>query len=127
MIFGIGTDLVKLDRMQKVYERHGERLVNHLLLPQELELFKTNTRPVRFLAMRFAAKEAIVKALGTGFSNGMWIKDSGFMPNKWGKPEIIWSERGRALANEFGVGEGHLTLTDEEGLIVAVAVLMKRA
>ena len=126
MIFGIGTDLVKLDRMQKVYERHGERLVNHLLLPQELELFKINKRPVRFLAMRFAAKEAIVKALGTGFSNGMWIKDSGFMPNKWGKPEIIWSARGRELADEFGVGEGHLTLTDEEGLIVAVAVLMKR-
>ena len=126
MIFGIGTDLVKLERMQKVYERHGDRLVNHLLLPQELQLFKTNTRPVRFLAMRFAAKEAIVKALGTGFSNGMWIRDSGFMPNKWGKPEIIWSERVRALADEFGVGEGHLTLTDEEGLIVAVAVLMKK-
>jgi len=79
MIFGIGTDLVKLERMQKVYERHGDRLVKHLLLPQELELFKTNTRPVRFLAMRFAAKEAIVKALGTGFSHGMWIKDSGFI------------------------------------------------
>lgn len=126
MIFGIGTDLVKLARMQKVYERHGERLVNHLLLPQELELFKNNTRPARFLAMRFAAKEAIVKAMGTGFSHGMWIRDSGFVPNKWGKPEIIWSERGQALADAMGIGDGHLTLTDEEGLIVAVAVLMKR-
>jgi len=126
MIFGIGTDLVKMERMEKVFARHGERLVNHLLLPQELELFRDNKRPVRFLAMRFAAKEAIVKALGTGFSHGMWIKDCGFVPNAWGKPEVIWSERGRALADKFGVGEGHITLTDEEGLIVAVAVLMKR-
>ena len=126
MIFGIGTDLVKMERMQKVYERHGERLINHLLLPQELELFRAAKRPERFLAMRFAAKEAIVKALGTGFAHGMWIKDCGFVPNQWGRPDIIWSERGRALADQFGVGEGHLTLTDEEGLIVAVAVLMKR-
>ncbi len=127
MIFGIGTDLVKMERMEKVYERHGERLVNHLLLPQELELFRNNKRPVRFLAMRFAAKEAIVKAMGTGFSHGMWIRDCGFVPNSWGKPEVIWSERGRALADQFGIGEGHLTLTDEEGLIVAVAVLMKKS
>ncbi|MES1190346.1 MAG: holo-ACP synthase [Steroidobacter sp.] len=127
MIFGIGTDLVKMERMEKVYERHGDRLINHLLLPQELALFRDNKRPVRFLAMRFAAKEAIVKALGTGFAHGMWIKDCGFVPNAWGRPDIIWSERGRALADQFGVGEGHLTLTDEEGLIVAVAVLMKRA
>lgn len=126
MIFGIGTDLVKLERMEKVYERHGERLVHHLLLPQELVLFRDNKRPVRFLAMRFAAKEAIVKALGTGFSHGMWVKDCGFVPNQWGKPDIIWSDRGRAIADQFGVGEGHLTLTDEEGLIVAMAVLMKR-
>ena len=125
MIFGIGTDLVKMERVEKVFERHGERFVHHLLMPQELELFHNNKRPVRFLAMRFAAKEAIVKALGTGFAHGMWIKDCGFIPNKWGRPDIIWSERGRALADQFGVGEGHLTLTDEEGLIVAVAVLMK--
>ena len=125
MIFGIGTDLVKMERMEKVYERHGERLVQHLLLPQELELFRNNKRPVRFLAMRFAAKEAIVKALGTGFSHGMWIRDCGFVPNVWGRPDIIWSERGRALADQFGVGEGHLTLTDEDGMIAAVAVLMK--
>jgi len=126
MIFGIGTDLVKVERVEKVFARHGDRFVNHLLMPQELELFHNNKRPVRFLAMRFAAKEAIVKALGTGFAHGMWIKDCGFAPNAWGKPEVIWSERGRALADQFGVGEGHLTLTDEDGLIVAVAVLMKR-
>ncbi len=76
--------------------------------------------------MRFAAKEAIVKAMGTGFAHGMWIRDSGFVPNQWGRPDIIWSDRGRALSEKMGIGEGHITLTDEAGLIVAVAVLMKK-
>lgn len=126
MIYGIGTDVVKLERMEKVYERHGERLVKHLLMPEELALFRTNKRPVRFLAMRFAAKEAIVKAMGTGFAHGMWIKDAGFAPNAWGKPEVIFSARGKALCEQFGIGEGHVSLTDEDGLVVAVAVLMRK-
>ena len=74
---------------------------------------------------RFAAKEAIVKALGTGFAHGIWIRDVGIAPNAWGRPEVIWSERGRALRDRLGAGEGHVTLTDEAGLVVAVAVLMK--
>ncbi len=126
MIFGIGTDVVQVERIKQVYERHGERFVERLLLPAEEQAFRRYTRPVRFLAMRFAAKEAIVKAMGTGFAHGMWIRDSGFMPNAWGRPEIIWSQRGQAMCDKLGIGEGHITLTDEAGLIVAVAVLMRR-
>ncbi len=126
MIFGIGTDVVQVERIKQVYERHGERFVERLLLPSEEQAFRRYTRPVRFLAMRFAAKEAIVKAMGTGFAHGMWIRDSGFMPNAWGRPEIIWSTRGQAMCDKLGIGEGHITLTDEAGLIVAVAVLMRR-
>jgi holo-[acyl-carrier protein] synthase len=126
LIFGIGTDVVQLKRIEAAFERHGEHLVRRLLLPAEEALFRTTRRPTRFLAMRFAAKEAIVKAMGTGFAHGMWIRDSGFMPNAWGRPDIIWSERGRALCDRMGIGEGHITLTDEAGLIVAVAVLMKK-
>lgn len=126
LIFGIGTDVVQLSRMETVYERHGEHLVRRLLLPQEEELFRKTKRPVRFLAMRFAAKEAIVKAMGTGFAHGMWIRDTGFVPNAWGRPDIIWSERGRGMCDRLGIGEGHITLTDEAGLVVAVAVLIKK-
>ncbi len=126
MIFGIGTDMVRLERVQQVHEKFGERFAQRLLLPAELEAFGRYSRPVRFLAMRFAAKEAIVKAMGTGFAHGMWIRDSGVVSNAWGKPEIIWSERGRRMCDQLGIGEGHVTLTDEAGLIVAVAVLMKK-
>jgi holo-[acyl-carrier protein] synthase len=126
MIFGIGTDMVQVERIAQIHARHGERFVERLLLPEEVAAFNKDTRPARFLAMRFAAKEAIVKAMGTGFANGMWIRDTGVVSNALGRPEIVWSERGRALARELGIGEGHITLTDEAGLAVAMAVLMRR-
>ena len=127
MIYGIGTDVVQIQRIERLHEKYGERFVERLLLPSEAEAFRGQTRPGRFLAMRFAAKEAIVKAMGTGFAHGMWIRDSGVVSNAWGKPEIVWSERGRKLCEKLGIGEGHVTLTDEAGLIVAVAVLMRKA
>jgi holo-[acyl-carrier protein] synthase len=126
VIFGIGTDVVQLERVEAVYARHGEHFVQRLLMPEEAAAFRGHKRPVRFLAMRFAAKEAIVKALGTGFAHGVWIRDVGIMANAWGRPEVIWSERGRALRDRLGAGEGHVTLTDEAGLVVAVAVLMRK-
>lgn len=127
MIFGIGTDVLKAERVEKVWQRFGEHFARRLLLDEELALFRRAKRPVRFLAMRFAAKEAIVKALGTGFANGIWVRDVGMMPNALGQPQVIYSARGRALCEKLGVGEGHLTLSDEAGLIVAVAVLLKAA
>lgn len=127
MIFGIGTDMVRIERVAAVYERFGAHFVERLLLPQERAAFDGNRRPARFLAMRFAAKEAIVKALGTGFGHGVWIRDIGFMANDWGKPEVVFSARGRALADRLGAGEGHVSLSDEAGLVIAVAVMMKRS
>ena len=126
MIFGIGTDVVRIERIAAVYQRFGTHFVERLLLPEERAVFDANKRPARFLAMRFAAKEAIVKALGTGFGHGVWIRDCGFVANAWGRPEVRFSERGRAVADRLGAGEGHVTLTDEAGLVVAVAILMRK-
>jgi holo-[acyl-carrier protein] synthase len=126
MIFGIGTDVVQLERVRQIHEKFGEHFAERLLLPAEMTAFRSQQRPVRFLAMRFAAKEAIVKAMGTGFAHGMWIRDSGVVANAWGRPEIIWSERGRKMCEQLGIGEGHVTLTDEAGLVIAVAVLMRK-
>jgi len=125
MIFGVGTDILKVERVASVYERFGERFIRHLLMPEELRDFEQTRNHVRFLSMRFAAKEAIVKALGTGFANGMWIRDAGVVHDQRGKPEIIFSPRGQEVCRTFGIGGGHLSLSDEAGLIVAVAILMK--
>jgi holo-[acyl-carrier protein] synthase len=126
MIYGIGTDILQVKRVAGTYERFGRHFVDRLLLPQELALFEHSKNAVRFLAMRFAAKEAIVKAMGTGFANGMWLRDSGVLPNALGRPEIIFSDRGKRKCAELGIGGGHLTLSDEAGLVVAVAVLERQ-
>ena len=125
MIFGVGIDVLKMDRIVAVYHRYGDKFSQRILMPEEMDLFLDHRRPERFLAMRFAAKEAIVKAMGTGFANGMWLRDSGVVPNRFGRPEIIFSERGRQKCTELGIGAAHLTLSDEAGLVVAVAILMK--
>jgi holo-[acyl-carrier protein] synthase len=125
MIFGIGVDVLETQRVAHTLERFGARFLERLLMPQEREQLTRTERRERFVAMRFAAKEAIVKAMGTGFAHGVWIRDVGVVQNAWGKPEIIFSARGEEMRRRLGIGEGHVTLTDEAGLVVAVAVLMK--
>lgn len=123
MIFGVGTDVVELSRIQATYDRFGEHFVRRLLMEDELELFRRSKFPVRFLAMRFAGKEATVKAMGTGFRHGVWLRDVGIVNNDWGRPLIIWSDRGRGVCKQLGIGAGHVSLTDDAGLVVAFAVV----
>ncbi len=123
MIFGIGVDVLEAARVNKLYDRYGEHFVERLLMPAEREQMSKTKRTERFLAMRFAAKEAIVKAMGTGFAHGIWIRDVGIVQNAWGRPEVVYSPRGEKVRRQLGIGGGHVTLTDEAGLIVAVAVL----
>ena len=101
MIFGIGIDVLQAQRMHQSYARFGTHLLDRLLLPQERRQFEITRRPERFLAMRFAAKEAIVKAMGTGFAHGIWIRDIGVVHNAWGKPEVIYSARGERVRRSF--------------------------
>ena len=127
MIYGIGVDVLETQRIAHTLEKFGLRFIEHLLLPQEHAQLAATRRRERFVAMRFAAKEAIVKAMGTGFAHGVWIRDVGVVQNAWGKPEVVFSARGDEVRRRLGIGEGHVTLTDESGLVVAVAVLMKAA
>ena len=123
MIFGIGVDVLEAARIKKVLARFGDHFIDRLLMPAERAQLARTKRPERFIAMRFAAKEAIVKAMGTGFAHGIWIRDVGVVQNAWGKPEVAYSTRGEKVRRKLGIGDGHVTLTDEAGLIVAVAVL----
>ena len=124
MIYGIGTDLLRIDRVERVYRRFGERFPRRVLMDSEQREFSAAKNPARFLAMRFAAKEAIVKALGTGFRHGMWVRDAGVRHDRRGRPEIIFSPRGKAACAAAGVSGGYLSLTDEAGLVVATAILV---
>jgi holo-[acyl-carrier protein] synthase len=124
MIFGVGTDLVQLARIEATYARFGDHFVDRLLMDEERALFARTKQKTRFLAMRFAGKEATVKAMGTGFAHGVWIRDVGILNDPRGRPLIVWSARGRKVCDELGIGEGHVSLTDDAGLIMAFAVVM---
>ena len=125
MIFGVGVDMLETERIERTLARFGEHFVQRLLMPEEHAQLARTRRRVRFVAMRFAAKEAIVKAMGTGFGHGVWIRDVGVVQNAWGRPDVIFSERGDRVRRELGIGDGHVSLSDEAGLVVAFAVLMK--
>lgn len=123
MIYGIGTDIVEMSRMESTWERFGEHFARRILMDEEMELFRRTRQPARFLAMRFAGKEATVKAMGTGFAHGVWLRDVGITNSPWGRPLVIWSERGQRVCDELGIGRGHVSLTDDAGLVMAFAVV----
>lgn len=126
MIFGIGTDIVSVPRMAQNLERYGARFAARILTPEELEEFQAAARPAHFLAKRFAAKEAAAKALGTGFSDGLFLSHIGVTHDGRGRPMLRFSGRALALLNELGIGESHLSLADEQELAIAFVTLLRK-
>ena len=124
MIMGIGTDLLKISRMEKALKRHGTRLPERILHPDEMQRFHETKRPANFLAKCFAVKEATVKALGLGFS-GIGYRDVGWVQDARGKPELVFSAHGKKVMREMGASTGFVSLTDESDMVVAVVVLEK--
>ena len=127
MIFGIGTDLVEVARVHAAWQRFGVSFAQRILMTEELAGFQRAPDPVRFLAMRFAAKEAIVKALGTGFRHGVWLRDAGHVPDERGRPCVIFSARGLALCRQLGAGQAFVSLSDEAGMVLAFALILRAA
>jgi len=126
MIYGIGTDVLELARMRRLWDRWGRRAVAHILTEEEAERFGRSRDPARFLAMNFSAKEAVVKALGTGFCPRMTLHDVAVVPDPLGRPEVAFSEKGAAFVAERGGGATHISLTDDAGIVFAVCVMLKR-
>ena len=124
-IFGIGIDLVNVKRIQKLNEKYGQRFTDKILCSEEKELFYSQSNPVKFLANRFAGKEVTVKALGTGFSQGITWKDIGVIQHKTGKPQLIFSEKTQSLLQKHHITNSHISLTDEGHWAQAFVVLEK--
>lgn len=125
MIYGVGTDIVELARMQRVWERWGERAAARILTAEEAERFRRRKDPGRSLAMHFCAKEATVKALGTGFCPRMTLHDVILVPDSLGRPEIAFSPRGADFVVERGGGAAHVSLTDDAGIVFGVCVMLE--
>lgn len=122
-ILGLGTDIVEMARIEAVVARSGDRLAKRVLSPNEWALYETHQQPVRFLAKRFAVKEAAAKALGTGIRNGLAFNQFEVYNDELGKPSLrLWGEAER-LAERMGVRSMHVTLADERHYACATVII----
>jgi len=122
MIKGIGTDLLKIERVEKALAR-SDKFARRILTEQEYTYFEKSTQPARFVAKKFAAKEAIVKALGTGIGNGVGWQHINISKDALGKPLVSLSEGALARAQLLNATHYFLSYSDEKDYIVAMAVI----
>jgi holo-[acyl-carrier protein] synthase len=123
MILGVGIDLIETSRVETSWKRFGERFLGRIFLPAEIGYCLGMKLPARHLAARFAAKEAVSKAFGTGIGSKLGWKDIEVCRREGGQPFLVLHGGGEALAREFGVRNTHLSLTHHETAAAAVAVL----
>ncbi len=127
MIFGIGTDIISVERIEQSLERHGDKFAERILSEAELEKYQElcKKRPknkVAFLAKRFAAKEAISKALGTGMRKGIDFVQLSIIHDALGKPMVTLSGKAEQWAKQNHIQKVQVTLSDEKHYAVAFAV-----
>jgi len=125
MIYGVGVDLVRVDRIARVLARYGERFLGRVFTDREIAYCQgRHKQGVYQFAQRFAAKEAFSKALGVGLREGgiRW-REVEVLPNRMGKPEIRVTGRAAEMCESVGIKGIHLSLADEDNHAVAVVVL----
>lgn len=120
MIVGIGLDLVELERIKKIYARHGIHFLRKILTPSEIGLLPAN--PTAWIAGRFAAKEACAKALGTGFSNGIGFQDMAILSGGFA-PALTLYNHAASRAASMGATRVSLSITHERSMAAAVVIL----
>jgi len=123
MIYGVGTDVVEIARIENALARFGERFARRILCESEFNRFKSHRLPAAYLAKRFAAKEAFAKALGTGIHapanwQGVWVKN---LPS--GQPVLQFSDLLSQFLSRRGVSKAHVSLSDERGVAFATVIL----
>ncbi len=122
MIYGIGTDIVAVKRLQGMWERHGDKALKRLLAPQEMTDFTKAADKGRFLAKRFAAKEAFSKALGTGIRPPAVLSAIAVSHDELGKPILDFCGQLAEMIKNQGL-TAHLSLSDEADYAIAYVIL----
>ncbi|MBG0776446.1 MAG: holo-[acyl-carrier-protein] synthase [Desulfovibrionaceae bacterium] len=122
MIVGLGIDVVELERIRASWERFGDAFARRVLCAEELAALPARN-PVPFLAARFAGKEAAVKALGTGMSDGVGLRQVRILALPSGRPVIDFTGRAREVFDALGAGRGLVSLTHGRDTAAAVVVL----
>jgi holo-[acyl-carrier protein] synthase len=122
-VIAIGTDILEIKRIDEVLSRLGDRFVRRILTEQEQAEYRDSGQPARLLAKRFAAKEAIAKALGTGIGRGVSWQDIQVEHNDSGAPLVRLSGGALEVVQRRGGSRVELSLADEQDYVVAFAVL----
>ncbi|MCZ4373257.1 holo-ACP synthase [Vibrio diazotrophicus] len=123
MIVGLGTDIAEIERIEKALNRSGDAFAQRILTESELEVFTNLKQKGRYLAKRFAAKEAASKALGTGIAHGVSFQDFEISNDENGKPVLTLSGKAQQIAQASSVRSVHLTISDERHYAVATVIL----
>lgn len=123
MIAGIGVDLATVSRFTSIHKRFGVRFARRFLHESEISLYLNHACPERFLAKRFAVKEAAVKALGTGERNGVLLKDFYLQHNDLGQPLLRVCGVAHQLCEQRGINGYWVSLSDEGDTVAAFVVL----
>ena len=123
MIYGIGTDLVDLERIKSM--KSLSSFAKKILGDQELKEYAQLTQGSNqyYLGKQFAGKEAFAKALGTGFRNPIFPKDIQILRDSLGKPEVLLSEGAKSYVEDLGITKSHVSLADESNHLLAFVVL----
>jgi holo-[acyl-carrier protein] synthase len=125
MIFGIGTDIVEVSRIAASIEEFGDTFAQRILADSEFESYQQSHIKARFLAKRFAAKEAFSKALGTGLRTPATFQNIAISHDDLGKPILILAAELRALLQDKNITQTHISISDEKNLAAAFVVLEK--
>jgi holo-[acyl-carrier protein] synthase len=123
VIVGIGIDLVEIDRFAGALDRHGDRFEERVFTDAERAFCRGRGDRVLALAARFAAKEACLKALGTGWSGGLGFRDIEVVRDETGPPRLVLAGEAAKRAATVGATRSHVSLTHQPGLAAAVVVL----
>jgi len=123
MILGVGIDIIEVARIAASYERFGERFVNRILLPDEIAYCQSHKNPAPFLAARFAAKEAISKAFGTGIGAPLGWQDMEIRRKESGEPYVLLHGKGEELFKARKAKRLLISLSHTQNYATATAVL----
>jgi len=122
-ILGLGTDIVEIARIEGVISRSGDRLAKRVLSDNEWAQYQAHQQPVRFLAKRFAVKEAASKAFGTGIRGGLAFNQFEVYNDELGKPGLRFFQHAEEVAKKLGVAHVHVTLADERHYACATVII----
>ena len=125
MIYGIGTDILRIERIEQLYGKSGQALAERLLSRIELLEWRSVGNKTNFLAKRFAAKEAFAKAVHTGLRSPVTLHHISIAHDKLGRPEFVVEPPLQEWLRQQGIGRVHLSLSDDNGAVVAFAVAEK--